>query len=466
MEALVIEQKSDMLALKKEVDEFKEQQNGQAYSKETCEAKLENLAKWLESFEERNAKIERFSNAETAEQPYFKEASYANTISVVERYQTKLRNILAKRRAEEAVEASTSKKTETKTEQNSDGKLEFSFVKDLLTSNDETSDDDQNDIVDDEPETVKVLKFQLQETKEAMRAAGNVTEQTSVGRANTLLENVKTVWAEFRIAYRTVSTKANKRYCDKMNFSELQGKYISICTKLNEIVDEAKKRSNVQLPQIKIPDFNGKSGEWNTFIGIFNRAVHHNKTLDNALRMHFLKVSVKGDAAKLINHIDPSAENYLTCYDLMKNRYDNKRLNLTVLVDKILDIPKMESENSEQLKSMHDTVWESVMQIKNYGVDVSSWGPILNHILLRKLSKTTVIDYECQRDDVKETETHEEFLKYIESRFMALEAAGSAVCVPKNAPNYVKNPISSQIKMTKNVDTAIICMSLQSATNF
>lgn len=85
-----------------------------------------------------------------------------------------------------------------------------------------------------------------------------------------------------------------------------------------------------------------------------------------------------------------------------------------MLLDKILSLPKIEKETSSQLKNLHDTVFEAVMQIKNLDVDVASWSPILNHILLRKLDKTTVVHYECQLANVRETQSLEDFMKYIE----------------------------------------------------
>lgn len=139
--------------------------------------------------------------------------------------------------------------------------------------------------------------------------------------------------------------------------------------------------------------------------------------------IEYLKTCVKGQAAKIINHIDPNPDNYLTCYELLRKRFDNKRELLGALIDGILQSPKLDKENADMLKSMHDTVYESIMSIKNIDVSTDNWDPLLCHILTRKLDSSTLLHYECQLKDVKEPQTLPSLLSYLETRFMALQSA-------------------------------------------
>lgn len=75
------------------------------------------------------------------------------------------------------------------------------------------------------------------------------------------------------------------------------------------------------------------------------------------------------------------------------------------------------------LKSMHDTVYESIMSMATIGVPTHNWDPLLCHILTKKLDPSTHIHYECQLQDVREIQTLAGFLKYLENRFMALQSA-------------------------------------------
>lgn len=94
---------------------------------------------------------------------------------------------------------------------------------------------------------------------------------------------------------------------------------------INDIVHSEKEKSNIELPKIKIPEFNGNSTKWRSFIQLFDKIVHCNQHISNSIKMQYLKTSLKAEAAKLVSHIAPTAENYESCYAILKNRYDNKR---------------------------------------------------------------------------------------------------------------------------------------------
>lgn len=183
--------------------------------------------------------------------------------------------------------------------------------------------------------------------------------------------------------------------------------------------------SNIQfnLPKLQLPDFTGKPNEWKRFIALFDRIVHNNSNIDDGMKIEYLKTCVKGRAAQIINHIDPNPDNYLTCYDLLRKRFDNKREMLGSLIDNILKLPKLESENAELLKIMHDTVYEAIMSMRTIEVSTDNWDPLLCHILTRKLDPTTLVSYECQLDDVRKPQALSDFLTYLETRFMALQSA-------------------------------------------
>lgn len=66
------------------------------------------------------------------------------------------------------------------------------------------------------------------------------------------------------------------------------------------------------LPKLKLHEFYGKISEWKSFIANFDRMIHNNAAIDDGMKIEYLKMAIRGDASKLINHIDPSPENYQT----------------------------------------------------------------------------------------------------------------------------------------------------------
>lgn len=93
------------------------------------------------------------------------------------------------------------------------------------------------------------------------------------------------------------------------------------------------------------------------------------------------------------------------------------------IFDSILGVPNHESENSADLRKLHDLANESMLAIANLGIDTTNWDAFINHILLSELHHDTIKHYESQLKNVKETESLRKFLAYIESRSLALQSA-------------------------------------------
>lgn len=92
-------------------------------------------------------------------------------------------------------------------------------------------------------------------------------------------------------------------------------------------------------------------------------------------------------------------------------------------MDSIHKLPKQKNENSRELRLLHDRTFECVMAIRNIGIETKNWDPLLNHILLQKLSSETIKTYECQLANIREPQSFSEFLQFIENRFMAISSA-------------------------------------------
>lgn len=197
--------------------------------------------------------------------------------------------------------------------------------------------------------------------------------------------------------------------------------------KLNDIINPrepiVRKANNIELPKIKLPEFSGKLTEWRQYVELFDKIIHNNDTIPESIKMQYLKTSIKGEAAKLVAHIAPTAENYKTCKEFLYKRYNNKRELFGKLIDSILNLPKMKNESSEELRKIHDTANESLLSIENLGVTTKNWDPLVTHILVQKLSRDTIKHYEFQLKDTREIQTTREFLTHLEMQFLAIKSS-------------------------------------------
>jgi len=73
---------------------------------------------------------------------------------------------------------------------------------------------------------------------------------------------------------------------------------------------EATKLLSSQLPRIDLPKFSGEFSEWESFHNAFEALIGSNDEITNTLKLYYLKSCVSDAAAKLINNMSMSHDNY------------------------------------------------------------------------------------------------------------------------------------------------------------
>lgn len=378
------------------------------------------LGNWWFEFECTNGEIQGQIDES---QPYIVNSTFERTKAVYEEERERLITAIAKR--------SQTGESSTQDEQNDSSddenvkppKLQGSII-DIIDNLTPLEESTIKNPTEEANAGLTALRDQVVEISDILESINLMSDNASRGFVLAQIEILKQAWQEFRAKYNEERAKANSQL-SCVDFKSLQRKYAQYYGKLNDLInpDKPVHVENVQLPKLKIPEFDGKVAEWPGFISLYDKIVHENATIDNGIKVQYLKSSLKNDALKIINHVQPTAANYDTCYKLLRNRYDNKRATLGKLLDTILLLPKQRFESSNDLKELHDTVNECILSIQNIGIKTKYWDPLLNHIILHKLAPETVKNYECQLSDVREPQTLAEFLSYIESRFLALQSA-------------------------------------------
>lgn len=66
----------------------------------------------------------------------------------------------------------------------------------------------------------------------------------------------------------------------------------------------------IRLPTIKLPTFDGNYSNWLEFHYTFNSLIHNNEGLNNINKFQYLKLSLTGQAASLIESLEISSNNY------------------------------------------------------------------------------------------------------------------------------------------------------------
>ena len=72
--------------------------------------------------------------------------------------------------------------------------------------------------------------------------------------------------------------------------------------------------------------------------------------------MQYLKTSLTSEAANIIQAIEINDDNYEIAWSNITKRYENNRLLITSLLNKLFSIPEVLPDNLRKLKQLYDTV--------------------------------------------------------------------------------------------------------------
>lgn len=206
------------------------------------------------------------------------------------------------------------------------------------------------------------------------------------------------------------------------DYNRLERLYEYTKEQINKKIWDSKHQEKA-TPKIELPNFNGNYAQWTTFKDLFIEMVHRNTFISNAQKMQHLKSKLKGEPERLVQHLNISADNYAACWQILQQRYDNTRLLFTYHANTLLGQPALSNASAFQLKKMHDVTVECIHAIKNLHIDTGSWDPLLVHILQQKLDSETTQSFIESLDDPKGMPSLDDFLKFIENKFMSLETS-------------------------------------------
>jgi len=149
----------------------------------------------------------------------------------------------------------------------------------------------------------------------------------------------------------------------------------------------AKRRRN--LPNIGLPTFSGDSSTWKGFHDLFLSMIGNNEDIPDVEKMHYLKTSLSGDAAKLVANIKISNDAFARAWKVLVARYDNKRDLVSTQLDNLFKLKPIRAKSARDLNSMIASVTDSADAIQALGYSTESWYPFLVHLMARLLDDET-----------------------------------------------------------------------------
>lgn len=209
-------------------------------------------------------------------------------------------------------------------------------------------------------------------------------------------------------AHRILTEDSDRFLCDsKLDFSGKETRQIK------------QEFSSIKLPVLNIPTFCGDYESWLSFHDIFVSLIHNNNGLSTVQKFHYLKSSLKKDAESLVQSLEITNDNYSVAWDLLKNRYENKKLIIRKHVQAIFEIPKVTKESASSLRNLLDCTLKNLRVLKQLGQPTDQWDTLIIFIISNNLDSVTRRDWESTST---KDPTVAELTTFIQQRCQILES--------------------------------------------
>ncbi|XP_018407213.1 PREDICTED: uncharacterized protein LOC108783203 [Cyphomyrmex costatus] len=257
-------------------------------------------------------------------------------------------------------------------------------------------------------------------------------------------------WSQYNAIQAEIELLDENEGNDRIGFEEA---YYSLCAKIRELLNplsapraqptqpyspstssafnRSENHCSVRLPKLNLPTFSGKYDEWFPFYDSFNSIIHSNASISDVQKLQYLKSTLTGDASGVISALEISAANYQIAWDILKERYDNRRMIVHTHIKAILDLPSLTKEDSTELRRIADGAIRHVQALKALKCPTAHWDDLLVYILTSKFDPRTLREWQSSLTGT-ETPTFKQFNDFISQHCLVLETTNKVSLASKD----------------------------------
>ncbi|XP_055589950.1 uncharacterized protein LOC129742131 [Uranotaenia lowii] len=188
--------------------------------------------------------------------------------------------------------------------------------------------------------------------------------------------------------------------------------------------------SRVKLPEIRLPSFGGKLRDWVSFRDSFQSLIHNNEQLAPMEKFTYLRSALSGDALKEVLSIELSDANYIVAWEILKERYENKKLIVKAYLDGLFSLESIRKEGYESINYLITEFEKNLMMLQKVGEDTDGWSTILAHMLYTRLDSVTLRNWETHHNST-EVPKYEDMRKFLRNYCSVLQSVA-----PAKEPRY------------------------------
>lgn len=176
-----------------------------------------------------------------------------------------------------------------------------------------------------------------------------------------------------------------------------------------------------KLPPINIPQFSGDYLQWLSFRDIFTSLIRNDQSLSDVEKYHYLKSNITGEAEQLLKNFAVTSANYEKAWQILEDRYNNKRVIVNNIINRLLNQKKITFECARALRELLDTTQQCLHTLQNIGIETDTWDAIVVHIVVSKLDMESHKLWEQSIGSSTDIPSFKSLASHLENRFRSLE---------------------------------------------
>ena len=149
--------------------------------------------------------------------------------------------------------------------------------------------------------------------------------------------------------------------------------------------------SQIKLPKLNLPIFDGNILCWKEFWDIFNSSVHEQE-VPNMTKLSYLKGALCGAAAAVIGGVSITNDNYGIAIELLKEKFGNREVIIDNLSSQLQHLPIATNRISD-IRSTFENIEKILRQLESQREDINSQ-KILVQQMLSKFPTHVIIKLE------------------------------------------------------------------------
>ncbi|XP_046748847.1 uncharacterized protein LOC124412775 [Diprion similis] len=209
--------------------------------------------------------------------------------------------------------------------------------------------------------------------------------------------------------------------------------------------------SSIKLPTLNLPKFDGHYAQWLPFRDTFEALIDKNESLSDIQKFYYLRSSLQGVASQVIHSLETSAANYVEAWNLLKARFENKRLLIHYHVQGLFEMATIPKESASQLRKLLDDTLKHLRALKTLGQPTEQWDSLIIHMMASKLDPVTRRKWETN-NTAQNIPTFDELSEFLTQHCAMLETLNpSKQSSGKNTKNSNPN--------VKKAEETISCIS-------